>query len=539
MEFFKRNKGKIAFWGGLGVVAFLFLWLAFSWIVNRIYLEPGESLMLRYKGPLVFGSIDSAPAGQFAEQDEDGNPLQKGVLREMRGPGRHFYCPIWWERTVVPDVVIKSGEVGIVTCKLGDDLGNGQFLVDGKIGQTSHKGILRKVLHPGRWRINPYAYKLDIVKTEKDKDSHGQVKHSGWVRIPTGYVGVVTMLADNPLTNEKKGIQDKVLPPGLYPVNKAEKQIDIIEIGFRESTIVMDAARDENGNVRFDETGEPIISKTTRGINFPSNDGFPIHMDFTAIWGLMPDQAPNAVAKFGDVKAVEQKVVVPQIESICRNHGSQYSAVELLVGEDRQKFQLETSDAFQEILKGKEITLLYGLVRHIYIPREVRKPIQDSFIADELKLTRQQEQKTAVAEANLREAEKKVDLESEKIRSDTTKQVAEVMASGHKQVAETHAETEKLVAAITKQTAALEAEASLVLGEAQASGEKLVEEAKSQKFKLAVEAFGGPNAYNNWIFASGLPEDVKLRLFYAGEGTLWTDLGQKPTLTVPVPSGKK
>ncbi|CAE7860287.1 unnamed protein product [Symbiodinium microadriaticum] len=518
--------------GLLGIGLFL---LGFHWTINREYVDEGYSLMVRYKGPLIFGSAESAPAGKFAEQDENGTPLQKGVLREMRGPGRHFYCPIWWETEIVPDVVIKSGEVGIVTCKLGTDLGDQKFLVDGKIGETENKGILRKVLHPGRYRINPYAYKVDVVQTTKEKDSHGQIKYGGWVQIPTGYVGVVTMLADNPITGEKKGIQDKVLPPGLYPINKEEKQVDIIEVGFREATIVMDAVRNKDGSLKLDETGEPVLDVNSGGITFPSNDGFDIHMDFTSIWGLMPQQAPNAVAKFGDVRAVENKVVIPQIESICRNHGSQYSSVELLVGDDRQKFQMETSKDFDDVLKAKDITLLYGLVRHIYIPREVRTPIQMSFIADELKLTREQEQKTAQAEAAYEEALKKVDLESEKIRSDTTKQVAETMALGKKQVAETHAGTEKLVAAIEKQTAALEAQATLVLGEADATGLKLVEEARSQKFQLAVEAFGTPTAYNNWIFASELPEDVKLRLFYAGEGTLWTDLGQGGVkMTYPV-----
>ena len=534
------KKRYIGFGVSCLIVAGLMI-LGFQWTVNRVYVPEGHNLMVRYKGPLLLGSVDTAPNGQFAEQNENGSPLQKGVLREMRGPGRHFYCPIWWEVTTVPDVVIKSGEVGIVTCKLGDDLEGDQFLVDGNIGETKNKGILRKVLHPGRYRINPYAYKVDVVQTTEDKDSHGQIKYGGWVQVPTGYVGVVTMLSDNPLTGETKGIQEKVLPPGLYPINKAEKQIDIIEVGYRETTIVMDGLRNPDGTLQLDEIGEPILDEKSGGINFPSSDGFGIHMDFTAIWGLMPNQAPNAVAKFGDVKAVENKVVRPQIESICRNHGSQYTSVQLLVGDDRQKFQLETSEDLSRILKEKEIELSYGLVRHIYIPKEVRQPIQTAFIADELKLTREQEQKTTVAEADLREAEKKIDLEAEKIKSDTTKKVAEAMAVGKKTVAETEAETEKLVAAIKKQTAELEAQATLVLGEADAGGKRLVEEATSQKFKLAVDAFGSPVAYNNWIFASQLPEDIKLRLFYAGLGTLWTDLGKNGVqMTYPVkPEEKK
>ena len=63
-----------------------------------------------------------------------------------------------------------------------------------------------------------------------------------------------------------------------------------------------------------------------------------------------------------------------------------------------------------------------------------------------------------------------------------------------------------------------------MLGEAENKGKQMVEEATADKFRLAVEAFGTPSAYNNWIFADGLPEDVDLKLVYAGQGTLWTDM---------------
>jgi len=41
---------------------------------------------------------------------------------------------------------------------------------------------------------------------------------------------------------------------------------------------------------------------------------------------------------------------------------------------------------------------------------------------------------------------------------------------------------------------------------------------------LAVEAFGTGAAYNQWVFATGLPIDIDLQTIYAGEGTFWTDL---------------
>lgn len=505
----------------IGVIAYEF----FEWTFNRHYVPEGHSMVLRYKGPpLPFlpGDKPVAAPGQFAKVSESGSPLEKGVLKDMLGPGRHFLWIGWWETHLVPDTIVKPGQVAVVTSRMGQDLEEGRFLVDGDLDQTQQKGILRKVLGPGRYRINDYAYTVDIVEGDSI-DSGSQQKHVGWVDIPTGYVGVVTNLADNPLTGKTMGIEDQVLQPGLYPINPKEQHVDVIGVGYSDLSLKSNFISSD-GKPVLDESGEPTVADDESGITFPSTDGFKIHMDFTAVWGIMPDQAADVIRKFGTLEAVETKVVIPQIESICRNKGSSLGAVDLLVGDTRQKFQEEVSDSFHKILEDKGLTLLHGFVRNIHIPQTIREPIQQKFVADELKLTRDQEQLTARTESELREAEKKVDLEKERIGAETKKLVAEAIAEGEKEAEETRAETLKKVAAVAKETAELEAQASVTLGKAKAGAKQIEAEAKSELFQLAVAAFGSGDAYNQWVFASGLPQNVKLDLFYAGEGTLWTDL---------------
>ena len=508
------------------VVLVLFFGLElFQWTFNRVYVPQGHSLVLRYKGPpLPFlpGNRPVAQPGQFAKVDENGRPLEIGILKEMRGPGRHFLWIGWWEANAIPDVTVKPGEVAVVSSKMGADLKDGQFLVDGDLDETTQKGILRKVFGPGTYRINDYAYNVKVIQEETIK-SGSQVKHAGWVSIPTGYVGVVTNLADNPITKTVPGIQDKVLQPGLYPVNPNEQHVDIVGIGFAEKSVKTNL-KSLDGKPILDESGEPAVMDDESGISFPSNDGFRIHMDFTAVWGIMPDQAADVIRKFGTLDAVEAKVVIPQIESICRNQGSSLGAVDLLVGDTRRKFQEGVSDAFEKILLDKGLTLLHGFVRNIHIPLDVRKPIQEKFVADELKLTRDQELLTAGTEANLREAEKKVELEEERIKAETKKLVAQAQAEGAKEAEETKAETLTKSAVIARKTAELEAEASVTLGRAKAGAKQVEAEAKSELFTLAVSAFGSGSAYNQWTFATGLPDDVQLDMLYAGEGTFWTDL---------------
>jgi hypothetical protein len=505
--------------------------LGLHWTINRVYVDEGHSLMLRYKGPLLmqWTRRDATP-GHFAEEGE------VGVLEQMRGPGRHFYCPIWWERTIVPDQVVVPGQIAVVTSKLGDPLPAGEYLVDGDLDgehRAKQKGIVRKVFGPGRYRVNPYAFEFKII--DRNVVNVGeQQKYAGWVEIPTGYVGVVTYLSANRLHGKAAGIQDHVLPPGLYAINPREQQVDILEIGYRDTSITVTQQSDDQGRIVHDESGEPMAVAGS-GIAFPSNDGFDIQLDFSAIWGVMPEDAPQVVRTFGSIEQAEQKVILPQSESICRNNGSKMSAVELLVGGSRKKFQNDTSESFRQVLKDKSLTLRYGLVRHIYIPQQVRVPIQNGYIADELKLTREEQRMTAKTEANLREAEQKVNLESERILVETDKLVANAMAEGEKRAKEIDAETARLVAEVERQIAELESQRNVTLGKADAEAERLAQEANSQKFQLAVEAFGTADAYQKWQFAEGLPDDIALQLFYAGEGTMWTDL-KSAMPTIPLRS---
>ena len=506
----------------------------FHWTVDRIYVPEGESVMLRYKGPLLLGKRVQAQRGHFAKKGEI------GIKPELLGPGRHFYCPIWWERTRTKDLMVHPGQVAIVTSKLGDPLPAGEFIVDGELSGPNiakHKGILRKVYGPGRYRLHPYAFTFNIIKTEKTIVGE-QEKQSGWVEIPTGYVGVITYLASDASVGRTSGIHPDVLPPGLYPVNPKEQHVDIVEIGFRETSITVEQQM-QGGKVAHDESGEPLAVGDS-GIGFPSNDGFDIQLDFTAIWGVLPEKAPRIIGTFGSVAQAEKKVIQPQSESICRNNGSKMSAVELLVGETRQEFQLATSEAFKDILADKDLTLLYGLVRHIYIPREVRIPIQEGYIADELKLTREEEKITASVEADFEEAKKKVDLEAARIRVETEKLVANQLAEGERTSQEIQAETNRQVAQIERQIALLDAKREILIGKAEADSQQMQEEAKANKFQLAVNAFGSPDAYNRWEFAEGLPEMIDLKMFYAGEGTLWTDLKSvMPTLPIATPDINK
>ena len=85
----------------------------------------------------------------------------KGIQRDVLTEGRYFYNPYVWSWEVVKQTEIMSGQMGVLVSLTGDDLGYGEYLarVDAN-GDATTKGIMPGVLNPGRYPINPYLYSV-------------------------------------------------------------------------------------------------------------------------------------------------------------------------------------------------------------------------------------------------------------------------------------------------------------------------------------------------------------------------------------------
>jgi len=83
---------------------------------------------------------------------------QQGVLKQMRGPGRHFLNP--WTFTVkkIGSVEIRPGQIGLVKNNIGKPLPPDRF-----IAGPDEKGTQKQVLTPGIWRINEFGRVVQIV----------------------------------------------------------------------------------------------------------------------------------------------------------------------------------------------------------------------------------------------------------------------------------------------------------------------------------------------------------------------------------------
>lgn len=559
----------------LAVVALGLPWFIWQWGFCRFYVEPDEMAVITAK------TGAELPPGQILAKNG-----QRGIQEDVLGEGRHFLNPWLYEREIRPVVIIPPGKVGVVTSKVGDDLPEGEFLAE-----PGQKGIWRHVLGPGKYRMNPAGYQIDVVDA---------------ISIPIGYDGVVTSLSGRQTPpNEfaqagEKGVRRDVLQPGLYFVNPREYKVDVLEIGVNQvsllgkgggavitkalmasQNVAMDALQQNvlqeqqakresymrsesssgmrlGGRLAPAPAAAPMPSKTASAydrerkkaparpmeeegymgaapaqsvsfvleqfVEFPSRDGFEISLDMTVEFELLPKDVAWIFRTYGDLPAAVDKVIMPQILSVSRLKGSAYGAKDFIVGEGREKFQNELTDALAATLAEKRIQIHNALIRHVNVPGQILDPIQQASLAQEQNLTNQEKQNTAKKQAELNTELSLIGQRREQVAQETEKIKALIKADEEKQVAEIQGDTLRQAAEIEKQTAGVNAARITTLGSADAEVVRLVEGERAKGQQLKVKAFGDAEAYNLWTFAQNLSDDLQINVLHAGPGTLWTDL---------------
>lgn len=549
-------------------------WFIWTWGFCRFYVNPDQmAIIIAKQGkPLEPGQI-------LARED------QMGVREAVLGEGRHFLNPVFYDWKIVPVTVIAPGKIGIVTSKIGRDLPQGEFLAD-----AGQKGIWRRVLGPGKYRLNPVGFDITIEDA---------------VVIPIGYAGVITSLSGEQAPEgafagpRQKGVRAAILQPGLYYNNPKEFQVNVVEIGVNQVSLLgrdggavitkgqldtqntaMEALQgkilqqqaekrrdyynttqaegmqslqvagdSESGGWRSRSNTQrrPVAPQqanaaapharqaqgrpgddTTHVLNefvtFPSRDGFEISLDMTVEFELLPEHIAWLYRSYGDLPAVVDKIIMPQILSITRNKGSEYRAKDFIVGEGREKFQKDITESLAKTMAEKKIITHNALIRHVAVPQQILDPIQKASLAAEQDLTNKERQNTAKKQAELNTQQGMIEQSRTKVAQETLKLKAEINADQEKQVAEIQATTQKLIAEIDKDTAGVRADRVRTLGKASADSLKLVEGERAHGSQMKVGAFGDPAAYNLWELAGGLPTSLRIGILHAGPGTLWTDL---------------
>lgn len=544
--------------GGYGV------WM---WGFCRFYVPAGYMAIITSK------QGDSLPTGQILAQRG-----QKGIWAEPLAEGRHFLNPIQYDWEIVRAIHVPAGKIGVVTSKVGQDLPAGEF-----IAEDHQKGIWRRVLGPGMYRLNPAGYQVDIIDA---------------VSIPIGYVGVLTSLSGGKApegefaTARQKGIMGDVLQPGLYYLNNKAYKIDVLEVGLNQVTLsgragsqVVAKGKIETSNKVMDELQQQVLAQQAakresylhdqsypnaplsslgpkktpsdaqrrkapqpseqpqarqgqpgqaqaamatfdlpQVVEFPSRDGFEVLLDMTVEFELQPSKVAWTFMHYGDLPAVVDKIILPQILSVSRLKGSSYKAQDFIVGEGRERFQNDLKDTLVNVLGEKRIQIHNSLIRHVVLPQDILEPIQQGSIAKEQNLTNIERQNTARKQAELNTSLAMIEQKRQEVMQETQKMEAEIAAQKEAQVASIAAQAQFQVTQIDKERASVSAETTRTLGEAKANVMLLVDGERASGFQMKAQALRNGDSLVWLNFAQTLNPNVSIRILHAGDGTLWTDL---------------
>ena len=508
----KRKRKKAPFWEFISSIRFttwvilLLLLALIQFIAAGILYVPAKkmAILIRKTGEdLRHGEILAIKPGQ------------KGIQLHPVAEGFHWYNPYTWDWVICDQVEVPEGKVGIQVRLYGKPLKEWQV-----IAEEGQKGILREVLKPGRYLINPYAIKV--------------ILHDA-VTVPPGHRGVVWNLSGKIPANTHKflveegerGVLKETLEAGTYYFNPFVKRV--IPVDMRSH--------------RFDtQQKDPI--------RFPSRDGFEITMNVVIEWAIDPNRLAEVYVKYVDLRGVKkpslkpgtarrgqkrdffaslfgqrghtptftqmlkiptpsskdvidcivEKIILPNVRSFTRLEGSNYPAIDFIRGEKRIQFQRKFGEELRKNCGKEGVLIRSALIRNVLPPDEIALPIRMREIAIrnaekyKKQMEREEQEKRLAMERKLEERQRLV------TRAKTQQDVAKVEALKRQQVAITLAKQKLEVAKRSYQAALDQAAAILTRGKAKAYVIYQKNKAEAAGLREAAESFGGGQEYVLYLF---------------------------------------
>ncbi|WP_208108179.1 SPFH domain-containing protein [Paludibacterium purpuratum] len=188
-----------------------------------------------------------------------------GIQARTLGPGLHFLIPFIYKATKSFFTEILDNEIGMIESVDGQSIPAGRIFAsvaadhnsfqDGEafIRNGGQKGPQIEVLAPGKYRINPYLFKITKGTVTEIKDFEiGMVESVDGEAIPEGKIFAQAVSGHSSFQNGdafiknggQKGPQIEIIPPGSYRINpylfkvtkSSATQIKEGEIGLVESS---------------------------------------------------------------------------------------------------------------------------------------------------------------------------------------------------------------------------------------------------------------------------------------------------------------
>jgi regulator of protease activity HflC (stomatin/prohibitin superfamily) len=328
------------------------------------------------------------------------------------------------------------------------------------------KGIMPDILRPGKYRLNPYAFHIEVYDAITIRPGHVGVRIS--------LIGQDVLHADLPkeqrntmLVEENiKGVQASVIDPGTYYLNPY--MVDVVEVNLQSQ--------------RYGMSGDDSIS-------FLTLDGFTVTVEGTIEYALQRDSAALLTHRVGDMEDIIKKIILPRARGFSRIEGSKHPAINFIVGETRQGFQRDLETHLREKCTPWGVDIKSVLVRKIIVPDEIASISRDREVAVQNALKFEQQIEQAKSQAELVRQEMLAVQNMEKVQSDTERIRAVINAQQDQSVRVIAAEKEREVSRLEEQAASLQAEAVVKTAEGNRDAIKARNEAEASVLTDQVAAF--------------------------------------------------
>jgi len=430
-------------------VIVLSLWVLFFWLID---LDANEiAVLVRKTGR-------DLPSGDILAIE----PGQKGIQLDVLSEGWHLRNPYtWgWQKANITD--IPPGSLGIKVRLYGKDLPPGMI-----IAPDGCKGVLKEVLRPGKYRINPYAYSVEVYPA---------------ISIKPGSIGVVTYLTgDDVLTAQipeerkntflveagMKGVQAEALDPGTYYLNPY--MVEVSEVTLQSQ--------------RFEMSGDDAIT-------FLTSDGFTINVEGTIEYALIRDKVSLLTHQVGDMEDILKKIILPKARGFSRIEGSKNPAKNFITGETRQLFQNSLESHLRKVCESWGVDIRSVLIRNITPPDEIASIIRDREVAVQTAKKYEQQIAQAKSQAELTRQEMLAQQNKAKVEADTVRIRAVIRAEQEQAVQVTSANKELEVAKIENEASVAQSAAVLLKASADREVIRLKNEAEADVFASQIKAYG-------------------------------------------------
>jgi len=174
-------------------------------------------------------------------------------------------------------------------------------------------------------------------------------------QIETGEIGIQKLFGK---------IQTSILVEGLNFVNPL---VEVTKVDIKTQNYTMTSSSEES---TMADDAIPVLT----------SDGLQVVIDLTALYRIIPSEAPNIVRTIGT--SYEVKIVRPIIRSKIRNNAAAYEAIQLY-SLKREEFETSLRDEIEADFNKRGFLLEQLLIRKINLPQSVKESIERKLTADQ------------------------------------------------------------------------------------------------------------------------------------------------------------